>query len=121
MGNFLRSECHCAVPVSHKEDNILLGRWLAHQREDKLNEKLSPDRFKRLYNLGVSWDPIGDLWEKGFVLLVKFKERTGHCNVAQSHKKDGFKLGFWLKRQRETKDKLDPVQRRRLLERDVEF
>ena len=44
-------------------------------------------------------------WEKRYLLLKRFQEREGHCNVPQLHKEDGANLGTWVDRQRQLKRK----------------
>ena len=65
-----------------------LGIWVSRQRGQK--ESLTPDRLKRLNDLGFSWDPIAEHWEQGFAALQKFQKREGHCRVPKGHEQDGF-------------------------------
>lgn len=60
-------------------------------------------------------------WEFWFGLLEQFKEAEGHCNISKDHIRDGFKLGRWVSRQRETQDKLSSKRRQRLNEMDFEW
>merc|ERR1712238_363749 len=93
-------EGHCNVPMSHKENGETLGAWLGTQRNLKKKEKLDPEKEKQLEDLGVVWDVLDHKWENSFNLLVKYKEREGHCNVPKSHKENGINLGNWLDKQR---------------------
>jgi len=96
-------EGHCNVPQSHVEDGENLGTWLKTQR--KWKEKLNTDQIKRLDEIGVMWDLLSQQWEKNLSLLVKYKDREGHCNVLQRHKEEGENLGAWLNTQRLAKRK----------------
>ena len=60
-------------------------------------------------------------WEFWFVLLEQFKEAEGHCCVSKNYIRDGFKLGRWVSRQRETKDELSSKRMQRLNEMDFEW
>ena len=62
-------------------------------------------------------------WEEKYMLLKRFKEREGHCNVVQSHKEDGANLGIWVSHQRVMKKqgKLDPDRRKILEEIGIEW
>mmetsp|Transcript_30835 Transcript_30835/g.31347 ORF Transcript_30835/g.31347 Transcript_30835/m.31347 type:complete len:166 (+) Transcript_30835:348-845(+) len=78
--------------------------------------QLDTDKQKQLEDLGVVWDLFNHQWENYFNLLVKYKEREGHCNVPQSHEEDGENLGTWLNKQRGlmNKGKLDTVKQKLL-------
>jgi hypothetical protein len=62
-------------------------------------------------------------WEEKFLLLKRFKEREGHCNVPRSHKDDGANLGEWVSHQRRLKKtgKLDPYRQKILNEFGFEW
>jgi hypothetical protein len=46
------------------------------------------------------WDLLEYQWDKNIILLIKYKDREGHCNVPERHKEDGKNLGHWLGKQR---------------------
>merc|ERR1712194_580010 len=94
-------EGHCNVPDKHKEDGEKLGTWLDRQRQANRKDKLNADQIKRLDEIGVVWEVLIQQWENHFTLLVKYKDREGHCNVPRSHEEDGIKLGAWLDKQRQ--------------------
>ncbi len=79
---------------------------------------MESDRRRRLEALpGWSWDPFAEQWEKGFSHLKRFSDKEGHCRVLRSYKTDdGYRLGEWVKtqRQRKTKEAMDPDRRQRL-------
>lgn len=112
---FCIREGHSRIAANHRENDILVGRWLEHQREARLAGDLTLERIERLNNLGISWDPIADAWEQGFNYLLKYFQREGHSNVPQLHKEDDYALGLWLSRQRNSIKKLNNDQKRRLL------
>ncbi len=62
-------------------------------------------------------------WMHKFNLLVKFKEREGHCRVPDKHKEDDENLGYWLSKQKygHSKGKLDPERYDKLKELGVEW
>jgi superfamily II DNA or RNA helicase len=105
---FQNREGHCRVPSVHEESGLSLGRWAQHQRERK--GKLSAERIKRLNDLGFSWDPIGESWEKHFEALVDFKKREGHANIPTLLVINGLFLGRWVSNQRTDKARL-PTER----------
>jgi len=79
--------------------------------------KLSPERMKRLNEIGFAWNPLEETFEKGFIETVKYKEQYGTPNTPARHiTPNGFKLGLWQSNQRATyiASKLSPEQIRRL-------
>ena len=69
---------------------------------------------KRLDELGFVWDPLDVDWENAFAVLVKFKEREGHCHVPKSHGEGDYNLGRWVSFQRTLFDTMYPDRRKRL-------
>ena len=56
-------------------------------------------------DLGVSWKPLIDQWEKSFKLLQQYQEENGDCNVPQQYEENGVNLGRWLSKQRHNQKK----------------
>jgi len=106
LERFKQREGHCRVPVKHQEGELKLGGWVNTQRTNR--HKLSPERSQRLDQLGFNWAPLDEAWEVNFAALQRFKQREGHCRIAQKHKEDGIKLGVWLNKQRSKRDMLSP-------------
>ena len=112
---FKKEHGHCNVPGHYKGDPQL-GTWVNHQRMAKAGGKLTPERVRRLEELGFVWSTSKDeRWEVLFRKLEEFKKEHGHCNVPERYKKHP-KLGVWVNRQRMAKaeDKLIPERERRL-------
>ena len=57
---------------------------------------------------------IGVSWDQWFGRLKAYKDREGHCRVPALHKENGLRLGSWVDRQRQTKDRLSAARRQRL-------
>jgi predicted chitinase len=85
------------APQSYKTDEgFLLGTWQLSQRQIYKNGNLSPDRIKRLEDIGFTWDKLEEQFEKGFQETLLYKERTGNPNAPQDCKTaEGFLLGNW--------------------------
>jgi superfamily II DNA or RNA helicase len=113
--SFHQREGHCRVPQLHKENSINLGSWITTQR--KKRAKLTPERLRRLDDLGFIWDPLSEQWEQGFASLVSFHKREGHCRVTINQKENGYKLGRWVSKQRAKQNTLttDLLKRLNLL------
>jgi Helicase associated domain len=54
LGAFKTREGHCRVPRHHVEGTIGLGRWVEHQRENRVT--MSPKHRRQLDDLGFIWD-----------------------------------------------------------------
>jgi len=72
------------------------------------------ERRQRLDELGFVWDPREADWEDGLSYLKIYRGRAGHCRVPQRHKENGFALGLWVSRQRQSKDTLSLERRQGL-------
>ena len=57
-------------------------------------------------------DCIGRNWDEWFGLLLRFKDREGHCRVPTRHREGTFVLGQWVTKQR--RRTLSVEQKRRL-------
>jgi superfamily II DNA or RNA helicase len=110
-------EGHTRVPTSHQEDGFPLGRWVAGQRGQRRQQKLSPDRLAQLEALpGWVWNRFEASWEDGFALLRAYVAKEGHARPATSHREQGFLLGSWCSDQRKQykRGNLDPEKANRL-------
>jgi superfamily II DNA or RNA helicase len=109
---FKTREGHCRVPISHAEGTFKLGRWVHNQRKNICD--ISADRRKRLDAIGFVWSPIASAWEEGFAALMAFKTREGHFRVPISHAEGTFKLGRWVRTQRDNISDISADRRKRL-------
>jgi acyl-CoA-binding protein len=87
-------------------DGFKLGGWISIQRQTR--ESLSPDRIALLESLkGWSWDPFVDQWNDGYQALKEYVAETGNARPPNSFRtSDGFALGGWLSRQRQSRESL---------------
>ena len=92
-----------------------LGLWLSSQRQALKNEKLPPERKKRLVAIGLKLDLYGKAWEANYNELVAYRAEHGDINVP---KNDSLGLNAWVvgQRQNQKKNKLTPDQTKRLEE-----
>lgn len=113
---------HCNIP-RYWAKNPALGHWLVKQRWLKTNGKLGPERERRLDEVGVQWEikkirlapkPAAN-WIAWYQVLLRFKQRYGHCKVSHSPLENAGLAG-WVSRQRQAQKsgKLLP-ERERLL------
>ena len=96
------------VPVDYVDSNgIRLGAWLSTMRQAKKNEnsnyRLTTDQIDRLNTLGMNWINRNELtWEKGYEAACRYKQEYGNLNIPVAYTNlDGFKLGRWIRRQKE--------------------
>src|SRR5262249_46527791 len=107
---YKKREGHCRVPGSHMENGFRLGAWVARGSH---NQTLAKARRQQLDELGLIWDPHEADWEKGVRHLITYKEREGHCRVPQAHKENGYGVGKWVNRQRQSKQQETLLEARR--------
>jgi superfamily II DNA or RNA helicase len=103
---------HSRVPTNEVSEGLKLGSWVGTQRTRR--DILTHDRVARLDSIGFSWDPHSEEWEESFALLIKFRSREGHCRVAQGHMEGAIRLGSWVAKQRQRKNRLTQEHLKRL-------
>lgn len=112
--SFKERELNVKVKHNHIENGLNLGAWLSSQKNQKSKGKLSAERIQKFEEIGVKWsvvkkinkNKISIVFEKKFSLLLKFKEREGHCAVPYAHIEEGIKLGHWINNLRSLKSNL---------------
>jgi superfamily II DNA or RNA helicase len=111
---FVQEHKHCLVTIGYRSpDGYRLGTWVSKQRLSRDN--LSAERKERLDALGFDWDPLTTGWEEGVECLQSFVEERKHCRVPTDYiAPNGFRLGEWIRGQRQSRDKLSAERRGRL-------
>ena len=61
--------------------------------------KISPDRIRRLEEIGMEWDPQRAQWKSMVAKLKVFAEAHGHCKVPKGYQVDP-ELANWVRNQR---------------------
>ena len=113
LEKYVAREGHARVPTSHSEEEFKLGRWVRDHRSSK--ERLLTERISRLENLpGWTWNRQEAAWEEGFFALEKYVSREGHVLVPSFYIEEGFKLGQWVKRRQNGKERLSTERISRL-------
>lgn len=95
MKKFYENNKHCKVPATFKcnEDDYALGsRCLSIRHNNQYMNDINKRR--QLEEIGFSWDPLGDTWEKFWKEIFKYKKVNGHCKVPDKFVTDeGYRLG----------------------------
>jgi hypothetical protein len=111
------------VPVKWQE-KPQLGAWVAQQRHFQKVGKLSPEKEKRLTDLGFVWanqrtttGGVNRAWNDWFNELVQYKAKYGDCKVP-TRWDENRRFGVWVSNQRQLKkqEKLEPERERMLNE-----
>lgn len=76
-----------------------LGSWIADRRE-KGREKHSPERQKRLDELGMVWVKP-DPWEVRYGLAKEYYEEHGNLNIPSKYRAEGIWLAKWVNEQKQ--------------------
>jgi len=119
LQSYLKQYGNARVPQKYvSPDGFKLGSWVSHQRSDKAKNFLNQDQIARYEALpGWSWDAFTGQWEEGFEQLQSYVNEHDNARVPNSYVSiDGFKLGFWVGRQRKykTENNLSQDQIKRL-------
>ncbi len=93
---------HCRVPKEYKE-NKALGSWCARLRLMKSgihpntgSSQLTPERVKRLEDLGFRCANVYRSFDENFNALQTFKRKKGHCNVTACNNTEDPPLANWV-------------------------
>mmetsp|Transcript_166001 Transcript_166001/g.294070 ORF Transcript_166001/g.294070 Transcript_166001/m.294070 type:complete len:261 (+) Transcript_166001:130-912(+) len=102
---------NCHVPSRFETaDGFKLGHWLEAQRRRYKNGRMTDFELSSFRELGSqTLDDVRKVrWELGYNQLKDYQKEHGDCKVPVSHiTAGGYKLGYWLKRQR-TKLRTNP-------------
>jgi hypothetical protein len=85
---FQDSTGHCQVLPTDE-----LGSWVHTQRKHHRENRMAPERARRLQALGFKLEFNTHIasWEAQFAMLRDFKQRQGHCIIPRTHP-----LNRWL-------------------------
>lgn len=116
---FRRKNGHCLVPTVYVFKECNLGAAVNSLRTRQRKNLLSDDCVAALDAIDFVWDAFEYHFDKGLKALVQYKRVHGDCLVPARFEVEGFKLGEWVRRQREFRtadrisnsriDKLDGV------------
>jgi superfamily II DNA or RNA helicase len=103
MERFVEREGHARVPKAHRVGSFRLGLWVGTQRGNYRRGILTADYIAALESLpGWTWDAISDAWSNSFDVLTEFVHQEGHARVPDDHQEGSFRLGVWVRGQRDS-------------------
>lgn len=108
LKSFKSREGHITVPQAHRENDLLLGKWIQRQRSSYKN--LTEDQQMKLAELGFVLNPYDSSWNQALTCLDSYIEAHGNSDVPQRYVDGDFKLGVWCHNQRKqySDNKLTP-------------
>jgi superfamily II DNA or RNA helicase len=113
LQSFATSFGHTQVPLSHKENDVDLGRWVAGIR--KRRDELSDDERVRVEAAPHwTWDPSDASFDRPFGRLEAYVQKYGHARVPQKYQDDGVNLGVWVAGLRQRRERLSEGHKARL-------
>ena len=108
LKKFHKQSGSCRVPPGTIVDGIKLNGWVSELR--KKRSTLSAERVNLLDSIGFVWEVFTEQWDYNYSLLKSFLAREGHCRVNQYHVESGVRLGYWVSKQRGSKNQLSANQ-----------
>jgi Helicase associated domain len=112
LRKFRAREGHCCPSRDHVEGAFRLGLWVSNLRSRK--GILPLERQRRLDAIGFIWEAREHKWEQGFIALLNFIRREGHCRVPQLHVEGNYRLGKWVSMQRKDRKIMSAERKARL-------
>lgn len=92
---------HSRVPIRHIDGDIKLGNWASIQRISYKEGTLDSKKISLLESLpNWRWDILNDRWNESFELLNDYLKNHSLDQVIQNLIYKDFRLGSWLRNQR---------------------
>jgi hypothetical protein len=117
---FKEENGHCRVLDKHDKSLSLMVKTIRIINNGNSKGRLTAEQKQKLDDLGFIWNVLEYSWENNFKKLEKFKSIYGHVNIFAGKTKY-LPLYGWLRQQKLHKDRLNPVQIKKLEEIGVVF
>ncbi|MCD8074956.1 MAG: Helicase associated domain protein [Lachnospiraceae bacterium] len=87
------------------EEGVALGSWIADIRACEnagaRQKYLTPDRIRKLNDLGMVWDVLDYYWERNYAAAYRYYLENRNLDVPAGYvTEDGIRLGTWITRLR---------------------
>ena len=87
------------ISLTYKtDDGLMLGKWLARQRNLYKSGRLSEVRKRRLDELGIVWEK--NSWDEKYKLLEQYYREHGNLSMPNNYVVEGVWLSRWLATQK---------------------
>jgi len=93
------------VPRGFMLDGFAVGTWTSKNKYEKKINVITPEREKKLNELGLIWNILDYKWNIALEYFKKYIKENESVLVPKRCKYDEFKLGQWVSQQR--RDKID--------------
>ena len=94
------------MPSNYTAGGTWLSKWLNEQKHiyngRRKGKSLTDEQIKKLESIGFQWrDKNEIIWLSRYEMLKKYKDENGNIDVPGDYAaEDGFKLGVWLRTQK---------------------
>jgi superfamily II DNA or RNA helicase len=104
LSQYLGEFGHTCVPQDYvSSDGFRLGGWVVNQRGNRRDGSLREGRQEQLESFpGWVWDTREARWADAYGHAEEYVAQHGDASIPREYRSaDGFKLGHWVKRQRD--------------------
>lgn len=111
--NYFKRFGDLLVPASYvDESGCRLGVWISNLRAARKNRptsyQVTPEHVSLLDAIGMQWDAREAKWQCAVRRAAEYRARNGNLQVPVNYKsEDGFCLGDWVRRMRESYEACD--------------
>ena len=86
----------CDIPKNAFYKGSALGIWCQRQRDKFKEGILSDERVKKLQDIGFSFNPLEEEWERKYNQYKKYIKMTGSNEIHRRTMFEGERLGVWI-------------------------
>lgn len=95
---YWKSHGDAKVPQSYQE-NPMLGKWVAHQRDAYRHNQLTQNQIDLLSQINFIWNKIESEWQERYQDLIQYRAVKGNTLVPSRYEQN-LRLGKWVSKQR---------------------
>jgi hypothetical protein len=98
-------------------EGVPLKNWISMMRTSKRQDCLSEEQISKLDQIGMVWEDTRKVsWENSYEAVCKYQKEHGNLKIPAKYvSEDGYRIGRWIRHQREMyPDRLSEERKRRL-------